>query len=381
MKKIIAIILLIFPILAGAQSVAINNDGSQPHGSAILDIKSETKGLIIPRMTTLQRTSIAGPAIGLTVFDMDTYSYWMYRGDVNGGWAELQHTYNSFWDANGLNIFSKNNGNVGIGTNTPTEKLTINTVVPTIKFLVSTVEKGFIQASGNNMRVGTYNSNTDGKLFFNTRGVDRMAILPDGLVGIGTSVPLAKLNVIGGDEVALNTNGYLMLGAESGANLVMDINEIMVRNNGSSAHLYLQNEGGSVFIGDPTGFNSAHRLGVEGNTVVTGNLRVGTTPSPSGYRLAVDGKVICTEVMVRLVANWPDYVFGKNYRLPSLDEVEAFIKKNNHLPGIPSAKSIESTGLSLGEMQKLQMEKIEELTLYVIELKKEIERLKNPQTP
>jgi hypothetical protein len=71
----------------------------------------------------------------------------------------------------------------------------------------------------------------------------------------------------------------------------------------------------------------------------------------------------------------PDYVFAKNYTLKSLDEVEDFIKKNNHLPGIPSAKTIETNGLSVGEMQKMQMEKIEELTLYIIELKKEIEKL------
>jgi hypothetical protein len=57
-------------------------------------------------------------------------------------------------------------------------------------------------------------------------------------------------------------------------------------------------------------------------------------------------------------------------------EVENFIKKNNHLPGIPSAKTIEANGINVGEMQKLQMQKIEELTLYIIELKKEIEKLK-----
>ena len=103
---------------------------------------------------------------------------------------------------------------------------------------------------------------------------------------------------------------------------------------------------------------------------------MGTTVTPSGYKLAVDGKVICTELLVRLVPNWPDYVFSKKYTLPGLNEVEDFIKKNNRLPGIPSAKQLETNGLNIGEMQKLQMEKIEELTLYIIELKKEIEKLK-----
>jgi len=84
-------------------------------------------------------------------------------------------------------------------------------------------------------------------------------------------------------------------------------------------------------------------------------------------------------LVLRLVPNLPDYVLVKNYKLRDLDEVEDFIKKNNHLPGIPSAKTIETNGLGLGEMQKLQMEKIEELTLYIIELKKEMEKLKARQ--
>lgn len=170
-----------------------------------------------------------------------------------------------------------------------------------------------------------------------------------------------------------------MLGAENGTNMIFDNNEIMARNNGTASHLYLQNEGGNVTIGDPTLFTASHRLGVDGNLVVTGGLRIGTTISPGGYKLAVDGKAICTELVVRLVPNWPDYVFAKNYKLRELDEVEDFIKKNNHLPGIPSAKTIEKNGLGLGEMQKLQMEKIEELTLYIIDLKKEIEKLKSGQ--
>ncbi|MBK8496458.1 MAG: hypothetical protein IPL50_16710 [Chitinophagaceae bacterium] len=131
-----------------------------------------------------------------------------------------------------------------------------------------------------------------------------------------------------------------------------------------------------MYVGDPANFNASHRLGVDGNTVITGGLRIGTTISPGGYKLAVDGKAICTELVVRLVANWPDYVFANDYKLRSLDEVETFINTNKHLPGIPSAKTIEAGGLGVGEMQKLQMEKIEELTLYIIALKKEMELLK-----
>ena len=73
---------------------------------------------------------------------------------------------------------------------------------------------------------------------------------------------------------------------------------------------------------------------------------------------------------------WADYVFANNYNLKPLNEVEAFIKKNGHLPNVPSATEVKENGLELGEMSKIQQEKIEELTLYLIEQKKEIETLK-----
>ncbi len=376
MKKIIVSFALIFPTLLFAQSVGINTDGSSPDINAILDIKSNSKGLLIPRLTTLQRTSIAGPAIGLTVYDIETYNYWVYRGDVNGGWVEFLNHLDKHWDRTGTHVFNMNPGNIGIGTNSPTEKLTINAADPAIRLLNSNSEKGYLQVVGNNLKLGTYGSNNTGNLVFNIRGTDRMTIAADGNFGIGISAPVGKFQIASGYESSLATHGYLMLGSESSSNLIMDNNEIMARNNGAIAHLYLQNEGGNVTIGDPAFFNASHKLGVEGNMVVTGGLRIGTTTSPGGYKLAVDGKAICTELVVRLVPSWPDYVFAKDHKLISLDEVEDFIKKNNHLPGIPSAKTIEANGLSVGEMQKMQMEKIEELTLYIIELKKEIEKIK-----
>lgn len=201
-------------------------------------------------------------------------------------------------------------------------------------------------------------------------------------LGNGTEGTGTKLHITSGNDVDLSNanSGYLMMGSQTGTNLVADINEIQVRNNGAASHLYLQNNGGSVFIGDATDFNSSHRLGVNGNTVITGALRVGTTVTPAGYKLAVDGKVICTEVLVRVVANWPDYVFDEQYQLRPLPDLEAFIRKHHHLPGIPDAAAMEANGISLGEMQKLQMQKIEELTLYIIELRKEIDALKKTTT-
>jgi len=94
------------------------------------------------------------------------------------------------------------------------------------------------------------------------------------------------------------------------------------------------------------------------------------------FRVMSDGHIWATELDIKLKTGFPDYVFEADYKLMSIEELEKYIKQNNHLPNIPSAKDIEENGLSVGEMQVRQMEKIEELTLYIIELKNEIEKLK-----
>jgi hypothetical protein len=107
------------------------------------------------------------------------------------------------------------------------------------------------------------------------------------------------------------------------------------------------------------------------------------TQTPGAYDLAVNGKIRAQEIKVE-TANWPDYVFADTYQVPSIAEVEKYIKTNNHLPGVPTATEVEKNGMELGEMLKLQQKKIEELTLYIIGLnKKNIEqeaRLKKLET-
>jgi hypothetical protein len=98
-------------------------------------------------------------------------------------------------------------------------------------------------------------------------------------------------------------------------------------------------------------------------------------PTHNGAFLTVNGKVVSKEVIVTQ-QSWADYVFAKNYKLLTLENLEKYIKENNHLPNIPSAKEVENNGVNLGEISKAQMEKIEELTLYIKELKKELEAIK-----
>jgi hypothetical protein len=121
--------------------------------------------------------------------------------------------------------------------------------------------------------------------------------------------------------------------------------------------------------------NPAYKLDVNGTANVS-VLYAGVTTAPAGYKLAVGGKAIAEEVVIKLQTSWPDYVFEKNYKLPPLLEVERYIREHKHLPGVPSAEEVQDQGLSVGEMNAVLLKKVEELTLYVIELKKEVEALK-----
>lgn len=105
----------------------------------------------------------------------------------------------------------------------------------------------------------------------------------------------------------------------------------------------------------------------------TGEVAVGTSAVPNGYKLAVEGKIRSREVRVDQ-DNWADYVFKSDYPLLSLDEVQQYINDYGHLPNIPSAKEVKRSGLQLGEMNKLLLEKIEELTLHLIEQQQQLQK-------
>jgi hypothetical protein len=114
--------------------------------------------------------------------------------------------------------------------------------------------------------------------------------------------------------------------------------------------------------------NETHQVN---NFFILGN-KVGIGTTAPDEKLTVKGKIHTQEVKVDLLGPLvPDYVFNDNYKLKSLKEVEDYIKINNHLPDIPSAQEIEKNGLMLAEMNMNLLKKIEELTLYLIEMKKE----------
>jgi hypothetical protein len=111
----------------------------------------------------------------------------------------------------------------------------------------------------------------------------------------------------------------------------------------------------------------------DGITVGTG----ATIPVGSTYKMAIAGGIITEKVRVATngTAFWADFVFDKNYSLRPLSEVESFIKTNKHLPKIPSTSDVTKNGIDLAETQALLLQKVEELTLYVIDQNKKIKTL------
>jgi hypothetical protein len=129
---------------------------------------------------------------------------------------------------------------------------------------------------------------------------------------------------------------------------------------------------------DWTAANFPYSFSVDqGDSRFLGKVRIGpraATGTYSGYKLSVDGDIICTRAVVQ-TASWADYVFKPNYKLMPLTTLQNYIDANHHLPNIPAEKEIIENGQDVGTIQRLQQEKIEELTLYILELNRKLIQL------
>ena len=253
-------------------------------------------------------------------------------------------------------------------------------------------------------------------------------------VGIHTNSPAAPFHVGSSGQVQV-PGGLAILGHPTEGHLELDFNLIQSRYGGNPLGLVLQKDGGAVGIGmnaqtngprlqikhnewhmelqndedgtvndwfmgsSQTGWSSGDnkfvisptnlssegsiQFDADGDVLLVpgelGGVGIGVSSvnfMPDGFLLAIDGKVICEEARVELSGDWPDYVFEESYKLTPLDDLEEDISELGHLPGMPSAEVVEALGLDLGDMQRRMLEKVEELTLYVIAANKEIEALK-----
>ncbi len=286
------------------------------------------------------------------------------------------------------------NGHVGIGRTDPGANLHIQNLVgskpggvnaPTIPILrmgrVGSASYSYSESA--EFRIGHGGSNVWGSqldLYINggtnqneTPDQQAMTWQYNGNVGIGLGNPNAKLEVngavkFGGDQAnldkagnppayqALSGSGKLLIGYNRTAG---DGETDFVANEGNG------NGGGFAFYSFNNSSQEKQLLRMLGN----GNMGIGIN-NPA-ERLSVNGNIRSKEVKVE-AENWPDYVFMPNYQLPTLTQIEEQIKLNGHLQDMPSAKDVELNGIALGEMNKLLLKKVEELTLHLIEKEKEI---------
>lgn len=301
-------------------------------------------------------------------------STWKYRtngfagGFYQDGLGGLAFNVAPSGQTDGALVFKRaytvlNNGNFGIGTSSPASNLEV----------VGDNNSG-IRLSGNTSRLTFAGSktnlwnldNADGTLrffkedynatSFGPGGVVSMAISNNGNVGIGITTPSEKLEILG-NMILSGTNTKQIYNWSGIAAFSTGIFGNTTNNTRFSIYTNSAGEAFSV-------------------NYLNGSVGIGTTMVPANYKFAVAGDMIAERVVVKLTGNWPDYVFSPSYKRSTLLEVEEYINKNQHLPNIPSAKEVAENGIDVGKMNAKLLEKMEEMTLYMIEQQKEIKALR-----
>jgi hypothetical protein len=155
---------------------------------------------------------------------------------------------------------------------------------------------------------------------------------------------------------------------------------LKVTTSAGSGKVLTSDASGNATWQTPTGGSGSSQWTTVGSNIqyTAGKVLIGTVNAPGNYKLYVEQGILSERVRVALKSTsyWADYVFEPKYKLMPLTEVESFIKENKHLPNVPSAKEVVKEGIDMATMDAKLLEKIEELTLYMIELKKENEGLK-----
>jgi len=275
-------------------------------------------------------------SVGKIIFGYETGgSQW--RLGTTGAGADIRwYTYNGTTETP-MHYFHQN-GNMGIATGIP---------VPLARLDV----KG----------AGT-TSSTNTFALRNSVGDTLLRMRDDGRMGIAYNGTTYGRQVnIGGTGINFYTANEVAFG---GAVFPTDTSLVIWSNSNANNYLVLNPSWGNTGVGTYTPNAKFH---------VNGAILVGSNSAriATGYAVSIDGRLMSEESTVLNSTSWPDYVFEQDYKLKPLEEVEKHINLNKHLPNIPPASVIEKEGIQLGDMSKRLMEKVEELTLYLIEMKKE----------
>ena len=299
-------------------------------------------------------------------------------------------------------ILNRDWGMVGIGTDNPQAKLDVNgTAVFDFKAYDHTNIRLGHDANDAIIADNSASKHYGGGYFFRVDNPhtgayeDAMVVSEKGNIGIGVLNPETKLEVSGTvrlrnlpagnantDYLTLDANGNVQVqNAAPGGGGTTVWNDIYTGApaTANTDDMYVMSKLVGIGTKSPT-----ERLEVEGNQKVSGKVGIGgvtTFPTTaggtnvSGYNLFVKGGILTDEVRVGLNSTWADYVFADNYELKPLSEVESYIEQNKHLPNVPSAAQVKAEGINVGEISRIQQEKIEELTLYIIQQEKRLKAL------
>ncbi len=330
-----------------------------------------------------------------------------YKKLIQTGWDATNFDYLSFYTA-GANAADQNekmritmNGNVGIGTDIPKARLHIYESTPlntgSWQFMPLTTVSGKTGLNAFHHSTWLQRNNTAYGNWLDVDLVDGISIdvsfsdlnpannnapktwwrrnpyedrqnwgdgnntymeLNKGRLGINRTSPSARL------DVEENDNNYISLLARSThssdgkycimASVTRDLTKAFTVGNNVGAY-----KEPFVVYG-----NGQTRIGIKSSTAHTNAM------------LTVDGKIVCKDLYVTASSDWPDFVFDANYKLANLNDVRDYLMANKHLPNVPTACEIEEKGINMSEMSAIQMQKIEELTLYIIQLKTELDELK-----
>ena len=442
MKKILTLALAIgCGVALGQKADNVGIGTTKPDPSALLELNSNSKGFLLPRMTETQRDAIKNPSMGLVIFQTDkaagTYTFdgtaWQPSNARVGATSSV-----GAWDKQGnaidgtdflgttnfVPLVLKAGGNtVAVFRPELSASLFLGRGAGAVNSGVYNVGVG-VASLGNNT-TGTYNmgvgtsaleTNISGgnnsaigvAAGFYITGSDNVAIGTSAAAGVGNgsgnvaigSESMKGTNVYTSQNRSYNTaigyqslrdnltgNGNVAIGYQSAFNETGS-NKLYISNSNTTTPLiggdftnnYVKFHTGTSVPTATAGFVAIGDFTAAGSTTTPGVGAINSFPAftaGSQYRLIVQDGILTEKLKVALRngAEWADYVFEPDYKLMPLEEVEKFSKQNKHLPNVPSADDMVKDGIDFAKTSQMFMEKIEELTIHIIELNKRIKTL------